>query len=148
MARIERPAADHSASIWRRIAVGIGELAWYGAACALLATLVYAAEGRDIVREGGLPLLPLIGVYSVITVVCGALLGLLKPIAKGAIGMGLVATIVALPAIIAVMWFSADRRFERIGAVDYAIAVVLAAIVGPLSVAYARIRRTDWASRR
>ena len=133
--------------MWRRIASGIGELAWYGAACALLATLIYAADGKDVLRDGGLPLLALVGVYAVITIVCGTLLGILKPFAEGTVRIGLVAAVVALPAMVAVMWFAADRKFGNLGAVDYEIAAALAVIVGPLVAAYARIRQGQGAGR-
>ena len=133
--------------MWRRIASSIGELAWYGAACALLATLISASDGTDVLRDGGLPLLALIGVYAVITVVCGALLGILRPLAASTVSIGLVAAVVALPAMVAVMWFAADRKFSHMGAVDYEIAVALAVIVGPLVAAYSRIREGHGADR-
>jgi hypothetical protein len=49
---------------------------------------------------------------------------------------------------IAVVWFAADRRFSRIDAVDYGIAITLVAIVGSLTVAYTRLRHVDRTSSR
>lgn len=127
----------------RRIGAAIGELAWYGAACALLAALIYAREGTSIVQDGGLPLKQLVAVYALVTVVSGILLGLLQPFARSVVGTGLVSIVVAWPSMLVVVWMAADRQMARITSTDVYLSLGLAAFVGPIIAAYVHIRRRD-----
>lgn len=131
----------------KRIIGAIGELAWYGAACALLAALIYAAEGDEIIRDGGLSLRQMVIVYVVVTIACGVVLGLLKPLAKGWIGRILVSIPTAWPAAITVMWFVKDRHTNELNLYDYALALALAAFAGPFIAAYVHLRFGDGASK-
>ena len=79
----------------RRIVVAIGELAWYGVAAALLATAIYAADGDEIRRDGGLALSKLLLLFAAVTVCCGAILGTLRPLARSAVGVGVIGAITA-----------------------------------------------------
>lgn len=131
----------------KRIIGAIGELAWYGAACALLAALIYAAEGDEIVRDGGLSLRQMVIVYVVVTMACGVVLGLLKPLAKGWTGRILVSILVAWPAAVVVMWFVKNRQINELNVTDYALALALAAFAGPCIAAYVHLRFRDDASK-
>jgi hypothetical protein len=127
----------------RRIGAAIGELAWYGVACVLLAAAIYVREGTEIVQEGGLPLLQLVLVYVLATVVSGVLLGLLQPFARSVLGTGLVSIVVAWPSALIVIWMAEDRQMSRITSTDIFLSLGLAAFAGPVIAAYVYIRRRD-----
>jgi hypothetical protein len=127
----------------RRIGAAIGALAWYGAACTLLAAIIYAREGTAIVQDGGLPLLQLVAVYVLVTVVSGVLLGLLQPFTRSVIGTGLVSIVVSWPSMLVVIWMVADRQMTRITSTDVYLSLGLAGFAGPFIAAYVHLRRRD-----
>lgn len=127
-------------SVSHRIGTAIIELTWYAAACAILAMLIYATEGQSIAKEGGLPLGKIVGVYAAVAIVSGAILGILRPLAKGVLSTSLVSIPVAFPAMMTVLWFAEDRQISHLTPIDCVIALVLSVVGGPLIAAYVRIR--------
>jgi hypothetical protein len=124
-----------------RILASIADLSWYGAACTILAALIYWNEQDSIARDGGLSLGRLVAVYVAITILSGVILGVLRPLAKGTLSTSLVSIPVALPAALAAVWFAEGRQVSRVSTTDVIIALCLATIAGPLIVAYDSARK-------
>jgi hypothetical protein len=135
-----RERSEHM-TVLHRIGVAITDLAWYAAACAILAALIYATEGSQIVSDGGLSLGKIVGVYAAVAIVSGVILGILRPIAKGVLSTSLVSIPVALPSAMTILWFAEDRQMSRLTPVDCVIAIVIAVVGGPLIAAYVRLRK-------
>lgn len=123
-----------------RILTSIGELAWYAAAAAIIAALIYLAEGEKITKEGGLPLARIIGMYAIVALVSGIVLGLLRPLARGTWSTLCISIPVAFPSALTIIWLANDRQFRRFSMVDISIALGIAAFLGPFATTYVRVR--------
>jgi hypothetical protein len=106
----------------------------------LLALVAYGNDGEQIVRDGGTPLGQLLTLYLVAGLTSGVMLGLLRPFATSPVAKGLVSVLVALPVTLSLMLLGHEWRISEMGVGDYALAVLFAAVFGPVGAAYIHLR--------
>lgn len=124
-----------------RIMTSMEKVLWPALGYGLIAVVFYAFEGREIAREGGPTLSRLLALYATAAVLTGLILGLLSPFANGWLRTGLVSILVAWPAGFLIMFFVKNGDYTKIDAIDVALALALAVVIGPLGAAYVHARK-------
>jgi hypothetical protein len=123
-------------AIGKSIVSAIGAALWSAAACAILATLIYAIQGDEIAREGGIELSQLLLIYLGTAVASGIVIGVLRPITGGVTGRSIVGIVASLPVTFSIMLMSRDLRLGQMDKVDYWIAIAMSVVLGPFVAAY------------